>query len=106
MVFSGLPFLFFYLMAVVLIYRLTPLKLRNLFLLLASLAFYGWGEPVYILIMLLSILVDYTHGMLVERWRDRAAQQVHLTTPHMAALGKIKADCVVGTQIVSGTAEE
>lgn len=70
MVFSGLPFLFFYLMMVVLIYRLTPLKLRNLFLLLASLAFYGWGEPVYILIMILSILVDYTHGMLVERWRE------------------------------------
>ena len=44
--------------------------------------------------------------LLVERWRDRAAQQVHLTTPHMAALGKIKADCVVDTQIVSGTAEE
>ena len=44
--------------------------------------------------------------LLVERWRDRAAQQVHLTTPHMTALGKIKADCVVGTQIVSGTAEE
>lgn len=77
MVFSGLPFLFFYLMAVVLIYRLTPLKLRNLFLLLASLAFYGWGEPVYILIMLLSILVDYTHGMLVERWRadDKKARR-------------------------------
>ena len=44
--------------------------------------------------------------LLVERWRDRAAQQVHLTPPHMAALGKIKADCVVDTQIVSGTAEE
>lgn len=44
--------------------------------------------------------------LLVERWRDRAAQQVHLTTPHMAALGKIKAGCVVDTQIVSGTAEE
>lgn len=44
--------------------------------------------------------------LLVERWRDRAAQQVHLTTSHIAALAKIKADCVVGTQIVSGTAEE
>ena len=77
MVFSGLPFLFFYLMVVALIYRLTPLKLRNLFLLLASLAFYGWGEPVYILIMILSILVDYTHGMLVERWRadDKKARR-------------------------------
>ena len=40
---------------------------RNFFLLLASLFFYGWGEPVYILIMVLSIAVDYTHGRLVER---------------------------------------
>ena len=44
--------------------------------------------------------------LLVERWRDQAAQQVHLTTPHMAALGKIKADCVADTQLISGTAEE
>ena len=73
MVFSSLPFLFFYLPVVLAIYRLSPLKLRNLFLLLASLFFYGWGEPVYIFIMLLSIAVDYTHGCLVERWRDRDA---------------------------------
>ncbi len=70
MVFSSLPFLFFYLPVVLLIYKLSPLKLRNLFLLLASLFFYGWGEPIYIFIMFLSIIVDYTHGMLVERWRD------------------------------------
>lgn len=70
MVFSSLPFLFFYLPVVLLIYKLSPLKLRNLFLLIASLFFYGWGEPIYIFIMFLSIAVDYTHGMLVERWRD------------------------------------
>lgn len=70
MVFSSLPFLFFYLPAVLAVYRLTPLKLRNLCLLAVSLLFYGWGEPVYISIMLLSIAVDYTHGILVERWRD------------------------------------
>ena len=76
MVFSGLPFLFFYLTVVLLVYKLTPLKLRNLFLLLASLFFYGWGEPVYIVIMFLSTAVDYTHGMLVEKWRadDRKAR--------------------------------
>ena len=76
MVFSGLPFLFFYLVVTLLIYKLTPLKLRNLVLLVASLFFYGWGEPVYIVIMFLSIAVDYTHGMLVERWRadDRKAR--------------------------------
>ena len=70
MVFSGLPFLFFYLTVTLLLYKVTPLKLRNLVLLIASLFFYGWGEPVYIVIMFLSIAVDYTHGMLVERWRD------------------------------------
>ncbi len=70
MVFSSLPFLFFYLPVVLLIYKLSPLKLRNLFLLLASLFFYGWGEPIYVVIMFASILIDYTHGMLVERWRE------------------------------------
>ena len=44
--------------------------------------------------------------LLVERWRDQAAQQAHLATPHMAALGKIKEQCVVRTQIISGTAAE
>lgn len=77
MIFSSLPFLFFYLMAVLAVYKLSPLKLRNLILLLVSLFFYGWGEPVYILIMLLSIGVDYVHGMLVERWRkdDKKARR-------------------------------
>ncbi len=70
MVFSSLPFLFFYLPIVLLIYKIAPLKLRNLLLLLASLFFYGWGEPIYIIIMIVSTLVDYTHGMLVERWRE------------------------------------
>ena len=77
MIFSSLPFLFFYLVAVLAVYKLSPLKLRNLILLVVSLFFYGWGEPVYILIMLLSIVVDYVHGMLVERWRedDRKARR-------------------------------
>lgn len=77
MIFSSLPFLFFYLTTVLAVYKLSPLKLRNLVLLLVSLFFYGWGEPVYILIMLLSIVVDYVHGMLVERWRsdDRKARR-------------------------------
>lgn len=70
MVFSSLPFLFFYLPSVLAVYRLSPLRLRNLCLLAVSLLFYGWGEPVYVLIMIFSIVVDYTHGMLVEHWRD------------------------------------
>lgn len=43
--------------------------------------------------------------LLAECWRDRAAQQAHLTTPHMAQLGKIKQQCVTDTKLISGTAE-
>ena len=71
MVFSSLPFLIFYLVVVLAVYRLTPLKLRNLFLFAASLVFYGWDKPVYIWIMLLSTVIDYTHGLLVEKFRHK-----------------------------------
>ena len=67
--FSSLPFLFGFLPITLAIYFAVPMRWRNLALLLASLVFYGWGEPVYIIIMVLSILIDYTHGMLVEKYR-------------------------------------
>ena len=70
MVFSSLTFLFAYLPITLLLYFLVPLKWRNLVLLVESLFFYGWGEPVYITIMFVSILIDYTHGLLVEKYRD------------------------------------
>jgi alginate O-acetyltransferase complex protein AlgI len=70
-VFSSLTFLFLYLPIVLVLYFLTPLRWRNLTLLIVSLFFYAWGEPVYISIMFLSILIDYTHGMLVEKYRAR-----------------------------------
>ena len=70
MVFSSLTFLFLYLPLTLLAYFLTPLKWRNFVLLLVSLLFYGWGEPVYIVIMFVSILIDYTHGLLVEKYRS------------------------------------
>ena len=77
MVFSSLTFLFFYLPVVLAVYFLTPLRWRNLVLLVVSLLFYGWGEPVYITIMFLSIAIDYTHGLLVEKYRsdDRKARR-------------------------------
>ena len=71
MVFSSLYFLFLYLPIVLFLYYITPLKWRILLLLLVNLVFYAWGEPVYILIMFLSIGIDYTHGMLVEKYKRR-----------------------------------
>ena len=71
MVFSTPYFLFLYLPIVLLLYYIVPLKWRNLVLLIVSLAFYGWGEPVYIIIMFASIAIDYTHGMLVTRCKNK-----------------------------------
>ena len=69
--FSSLPFLFSFLPLTLALYFAAPPRWRNLVLLLTSLVFYGWGEPVYLGIMVLSILIDYTHGLLVERYRSR-----------------------------------
>ena len=65
MIFSSLLFLFRFLPAVLITYYLVPKKFRNLVLLLFSLVFYAWGEPIYILLMLTSILVSYTGGIVV-----------------------------------------
>ncbi|MGN0506181.1 MAG: MBOAT family O-acyltransferase [Lachnospiraceae bacterium] len=65
MVFSSLMFLFRFLPAVLLLYFLAPKRARNTILFLASLIFYAWGEPVYVVLMLFSTVVDYTHGRLV-----------------------------------------
>ena len=75
MVFSSLYFLFLYLPIVLFLYYITPLKWRNAVLLVFNLVFYGWGEPVYIAIMFLSIAIDYTHGMLVERCKRRGSDR-------------------------------
>jgi len=73
MIFSTPVFLFFYLPIVLLIYYAVPLRARNLVLLVVSLIFYAWGEPVYVLIMLLSIMIDYVHGMLIARHKRNNA---------------------------------
>ena len=72
MVFSSLYFLFLYLPIVLLVYYITPLKWRNLWLLVVNLVFYGWGEPVYILLMLFTIVLDYFAGIIVYRCRPGA----------------------------------
>lgn len=66
MVFSSLMFMFRFLPAVLLLYFIAPKWARNAILFLASLVFYAWGEPVYVVLMLFSTVVDYTHGWLVD----------------------------------------
>lgn len=71
MVFSDLLFLFRFLPIVLLIYFISPKKLRNGILFFSSLVFYAWGEPVYVCLMLFSTLVDYIHGRLVYRFKNK-----------------------------------
>lgn len=79
MVFSSILFMFLYLPCVLAIYYITPKKWRNVSLFFVNLIFYGWGEPIYIAMMLFSITVDYTHGIMVEkahlRGDERAAKR-------------------------------
>lgn len=67
MLFSSIVFLFTFLPAVLVLYYLLPERFHNPVLLLASLIFYAWGEPVYIFLMLLSILFNYFSGLDIAR---------------------------------------
>lgn len=71
MVFSSLVFLFVYFPVVFFIYYISPAKWRNVILLLVNMIFYGWGEPVYLFLMLLSVVVDYLLGMGIEKYRKK-----------------------------------
>lgn len=73
MVFSSLEFLFAYLPITLIAYFAVPhkyLKIRNLVLLLISLVFYGWGEPIYVFIMIFSIVQEYLCGWGVSKYVD------------------------------------
>ncbi|MCC8014485.1 MAG: MBOAT family protein [Eubacterium sp.] len=71
MVFSSLEFLFFFLPLFLLIYYAVLFKLKNVVLLIASLIFYAWGEPVYILLLILVSLSGYLSGRLTEHFKGR-----------------------------------
>ncbi len=68
MVFSCPEFLFFFLPIFLIIYFIAPYRLKNLTLLIASLIFYAWGEPVYVVLLIFSSVVDYTNGRLIEKF--------------------------------------
>jgi len=78
MLFSGIPFLFYFLPAVAVVYFLLPNKLRNACLLLASLVFYAWGEPKYVLLMIFAIIMFYAFGLGVEKCRGQRVKKVVL----------------------------
>ena len=103
MVFSSLEFMFLYFPVVLLLYFVTPLKWRNVTLFVTSLIFYGWGEPLYVFLMLATITVDYFFGWMVGKYREsnrkRArAYMIAAIVINLAILGFFKyANLVVDT---------
>lgn len=96
MVFSGIPFLFFFLPLFLILYYTVPFSCKNGALLIFSLIFYAWGEPLYILLMLFSTALDYANGRLMEKygttlWRKRfffvaASASICLCWPFLSTL--------------------
>lgn len=72
MLFSSLTFVFGFLFLVLIIYfcLLKTTKIKNLFLFFVSILFYAWGEPKFVLVMLLSIFMNYIFGLLVDKYRE------------------------------------
>ena len=70
MIFSSILFIFRFLPIALILYYITPQKYKNLILTLLSLVFYSWGEGKYFLIMIASIIIDYTAGRLIYRYKN------------------------------------
>lgn len=89
MVFSSIEFLFLFLPVVVVGYYLLPRVARNGWLLLASLVFYAWGEPFFVLVMLLSIAFNYALALCISRFRKRGRASWCRWTFAFAILGNL-----------------
>ena len=70
MLFSSIPFLYTFLPCVLIVYFLSPDRLKNTVLLLASLLFYAWGEPRFVVFMVIAIVQGYVFGLLAEKYRS------------------------------------
>ena len=89
MVFSSLTFLCIFLPIVVILYGIFPVKWRNFLLLAASLVFYAWGEPRYILIMLFSTVFDYINGRLIEYYDKQQKQKAKKRVVMVSIVGNL-----------------
>ena len=87
MLFSSIPFLYCFLPAVVLVYFLVPRSLKNAVLLLFSLAFYAWGEPKYVFLMLATIAAFYGCGLAIGKARAQKWKKFWLTVSVVVGIG-------------------
>ena len=79
MLFSSIPFLFYFLPMVIAVYFLVPYSWRNAVLLVFSLLFYAWGEPRYVILMMFTILLFYICGIAIEKSASQKYKRIWLT---------------------------
>ncbi len=87
MLFSSIPFLYYFLPAVLILYFLAPWKLKNTVLLLSSLFFYGWGEPKLLFLMIFTITLFFFCGLAIERAGERKKKKFWLIVSIAISLG-------------------
>ncbi len=88
MVFSSLLFIFLFFAVVLTVYYCLPKKFRNGFLFVANLVFYGYGEPIFVLLMLFSVALNYASGLLLGKFAEnKKAKQIILLLNVIANLG-------------------
>lgn len=101
MVFSSIPFLFFFLPLFLIIYRIVPNKFKNGTILLFSLFFYAWGEPIYVFLMIIETFSDYLIGLFLEKSTKTTRRKLLLITSLTIDLGILAffkyADFVINT---------
>ena len=100
MLFSSIPFLFYFLPAVLALYFLAPKNLKNAVLLFFSLVFYAWGEPIYIFLMIATILLFFFCGIAIGRSTSQRGKKLWLTVSVVVSLALLAlfkyADFLVG----------
>jgi len=87
MIFSSIPFLYYFLPAVLTVYFLVPKRLKNTVLMVASLAFYAWGEPKYVFLMAVTILLFYFCGLALEKSGSQTGKKLWLSMAVVISLG-------------------
>lgn len=86
MLFSSIPFLYYFLPCVLTLYFIVPKQMKNGVLFLSSLVFYGWGEPKYLIFMLISITQGYFLGILIEKYRGTKRSKFFLAVSVILSL--------------------
>ncbi|MBO5859420.1 MAG: MBOAT family protein [Clostridia bacterium] len=89
MLFSSIPFLYYFIPCVLILYFISPKQLKNTVLLISSLVFYAWDRPKFALLMIAAIVSGYIFGLLIEKFREKPLGKVFLVLSVSTSLGML-----------------